>query len=111
MKLFIKNDLIITSSRDDIDIDIPGCTIKYVPDDTIVYSDNKRPTWSGLNIPEIASDTYKNKLELIQGDLKMIRVIDDIINILIENKINIDSLPKEVRDRLSKRDSLRKILK
>ena len=116
MKLLVRNDFIIGQCKDDIDIPIPdGAVVYFCPDHTNLGISKSKvapiPKFSQLGITKEKSDLYYAQVELKKTDREMIRVIDDIINILIENNINIDSLPREVRERLSKRDSLRKILK
>ena len=61
-----------------------------------------------LQLTSLASSKDKTTLESISSDLSMIRVIEDLIEVLVDKSIiNLTDLPGEVQKKMTERKKLR----
>lgn len=118
MKIVVFNDRIISTSKDDRDITgiHPDCQIYYVPDDAPVrFVDDSGapvlPRFSSLEMTREDSDRYETQKELKLTDTDMCRVIEDIIDLLIEKSgWQLTDLPDAVQEKLAARKARREAL-
>lgn len=117
MKAFVENNNIFCTNDESL---IPKLAeyVITVPDNTtpddLIFRDNtlRLKTESEKEADRIAREKEEAKMLLAETDIKMIRVIEDVIDIFITKKvINYKDLPETAQEKLNERKLLREKLK